>query len=97
MSSACGRSLRPLGGAGARSQDAGNRFQPPRRSPARSQGPVVQRRGDSAQRSAFVAQPPDFRERFLFHWIGFQVFAVGGEPGAESNVSDALALVTLVQ
>jgi hypothetical protein len=75
MSPACGRSLGLYSGAGAGPQDTGDRLKPPGRTPTCSQGPVVEGGGDPAQRGAFGAQPLDFRERFLFQWIGFQMFA----------------------
>jgi hypothetical protein len=58
--------------------------------PARSKSPVVQHSRDSPQRSAFVAQPPDFSERLLFHWIGFRVFAARGEPVSSDSATEII-------
>jgi hypothetical protein len=43
-----------------------------------------------------AAQPPDFCQRGLFPRVGFEMLTVLGDPGAERDVPDALALVALV-
>src|SRR5271154_135950 len=77
-------------------QNARHRLQPPGGAPTCSELPVIQSHGDPPKGRAVAAEPLDFRQRRLLDSIRFQMLPVLSEPGAERDVSHALALAALV-